>query len=83
MVLLLFFVKSTLLLFKGGVISLVAPCFTPLYFIDLVHDFVEEHTIVGYDDKGGLVGFEIVLKPLNRFNVEVVCGLVKEQDVGL
>ena len=82
-ILLLFFVEGTFLLFKGGVITLVAPCFTPLYFIDLVHDFVEEHTVVGYDDKGGLVGFEIVLKPLDCFNVEVVCWLVKEQNVGL
>ena len=83
MVLLLLFMKSAFLLFKGGIIPLVAPCFTPLDFIDLVHDFVEEHTVVGYDDESGLVGFEIVLKPLDCFNVEVVCWLVKEQNVGL
>ncbi|GAP58049.1 conserved hypothetical protein [Arthrobacter sp. Hiyo1] len=44
---------------------------------------VEEVAVVGDGEDGTGVGREVLLEPQNTFGVQVVGGLVKEQEVGL
>ena len=44
---------------------------------------IEEVTVVGDGDDGALVLLQVALQPLDAFGIEVVGGLVEEQDVRL
>ena len=50
---------------------------------DVLDDVVEELAVVGDDDGGAGRGGEVVFQPLDVLHVEMVGGLVEEQDVGL
>ncbi len=50
---------------------------------DLPHGDVEEVAVVRDEHEGVGVGAEIVLEPVARFEIEMVGGLVEQQEVGL
>ena len=52
-------------------------------FQNPIGDIREEIAVVGDDDKRALELLQIFFKPVGSFGIEVVCGLVKEQDVGI
>ena len=50
---------------------------------DPARDVVEEVAVVGHRDDGAVVVLQVPLEPRDRFRVEVVRGLVEQQQVGL
>ena len=50
---------------------------------DVVDDVVEEVALVADEQNGGGIGLQEVLQPQHRLQVEVVGGLVEQQQVGL
>ena len=55
----------------------------PVEFADARGELVEEGPVVGDEQHGALPGADAVLEPLDRDDVQVVGGLVEEQEVGL
>ncbi|ROW16830.1 hypothetical protein VPNG_01505 [Cytospora leucostoma] len=50
---------------------------------DVLADAVEETRVVRHNDGGAVGVLKVVLEPLNVLHVQVVSGLVKQQDVGV
>ncbi len=72
-----------LLLQVGRVVALVADQAAAVDLGDPLGDVVEEVPIVGDGDDGAGVGREVLLEPEHALGVEVVGGLVEQQQVGL
>ena len=73
-------------LFFGEVVVVVAGVAVEraaAQFEDAVAEGVEEGAVVGDDDEAARVAREIVLEPEQRLEIEVVGGLVQEQQRGL
>ncbi len=49
---------------------------------DVVDDVVEQVAVVADDDDGGRIGLEIVDQPQHALEIEIVGGLVEQQEVG-
>ena len=81
--LLLFLGQAILLLLEpGGVVALPGDALAPVELEDPAGDVVEEVAVVGDgDDRAGII-LEVALEPGDRLGVEVVGGLVEEEDVG-
>ena len=58
-------------------------CLRPVEFENPASHMVEEVTVVGDGNDGALVLLQVALQPLDALSIEVVGGLVQEQDVGL
>ena len=70
----------------GHEIVVVAGVDPQLAVVDVGHvgtDRVEEVAVVGNDDHGGLAGVEHPFQPANGIDIQVVGGLVQQQDVGV
>ena len=50
---------------------------------DVITHLVEEVAVVGYHQQGDVSGLEVVFEPLNHFHIQVVGGLVQNQQVGI
>ena len=72
-----------LLLEPGRVVALPRDSVAAVEFEDPAGDVVEEVAVVGHRDDGALIVLEMALEPSHREGVEVIGGLVEEQDVGL
>src|SRR5690606_24992650 len=72
-----------LLLQVGRVVALVADETTTVDLGDPFRDVVEEVPVVGDRDDRALVRLEVLLEPEHALGVEVVRGLVEEQEIGL
>src|SRR5690606_33470609 len=72
-----------LLLQIGGVVALVGVEVAAVDLGDPLGDVVEEVAVVGDGDDGALVLLEVLLEPEHALGVEVVGGLVQQQQVGL
>jgi hypothetical protein len=79
-----FLVREPLLLLlePGGVIALEGEAAAAVELQDPAGHVVEEVAIVGDRDDGALVLLEVLLQPGHRLGVEVVRGLVEEEQVG-
>ncbi len=67
----------------GGVVAFVGVCLAAVELEDPLRDVVEEVAVVGHGQDGAGVGRQVALEPLHRLGVEVVGGLVEQQQVGL
>ncbi len=67
----------------GGVVALVGVGLAPVELEDPLGDVVEEVPVVGDGEDGAGVRREVVLQPLHRLGVEVVGGLVEQQQIRL
>ena len=65
------------------VVALVGVGLAAVELEDPLGDVVEEVPVVGDRQDGARVALEVALQPLHRLGVEVVGGLVEEQQVGL
>ena len=72
-----------LLLQVGGVVALVGVQPAAVDLGDPLRDVVEEVAIVGDGEDGAGVGRQELLQPLDTLGVQVVGGLVEQQQVGL
>ena len=72
-----------LLLEPGAVVALPGDALAAVKLEDPSGHMVEEVAVVGDGDDGALVLLQVLLQPVDAFGVEVVGGLVEEQDVGL
>ena len=72
-----------LLLQVGRVVALVGVGAAAVELEDPLGDVVHEVAVVGHGDDGAVVGREVLLEPQHRLGVEVVGGLVEQQQVGL
>jgi len=80
---LLFEADALLLLFKpGGVVSLPGDTVAAVEFEDPASDVIEEVAVVGDGDDGTLVVAQVMFEPGHGLGVEVVGGLVEQEDVG-
>ena len=77
------FEAGTLLLQVGGVVTLVGVQVTAVNLGDPLCHVVEEVTVVGNRDDGTLVGLQVLLQPEHGLCVQVVGGLVEQQQVRL
>ena len=66
----------------GGVVAFVGVEVTAVHLGDPLGHMVQEVAVVGDSDDGTLVGGQVLLQPQDRLGVEVVGGLVQEQQVG-
>src|SRR5690606_16698002 len=71
-----------LLLEPGGVVALVGDAAAAVEFEDPAGDLVEEIPVVGDDEDRALVFDEVFLEPGDGLGVEMVGGLVEQQEVG-
>ena len=67
----------------GRVVALVGVGLAAVELEDPLGDVVEEVPVVGDGQDGAGVRRQVVLQPLHRLGVEVVGGLVEQQQVGL
>ena len=67
----------------GGVVALVGVGLAAVELEDPLRDVVEEVPVVGHGQHAAGVGREVALEPLHGLGVEVVGGLVEQQQVGL
>ncbi|MFM1945088.1 MAG: hypothetical protein RI897_4070 [Verrucomicrobiota bacterium] len=65
-----------------GVVAGVGDDFAAFDFVDLVDDFVHELAVVGDEEDGAGIFFEVILEPEEGEEVEVVGGFVEEEEVG-
>ena len=65
------------------VVALVGVGLAPVELEDPLRDVVEEVPVVGHGQDAAGVRREVALEPLHRLGVEVVGGLVEQQQVGL
>lgn len=72
-----------LLLEVGRVVALVRVEAASVDLGDPLRDVVEEVAVVGDGDDGAGVALEVLLEPEDGLGVEVVGGLVEQQQVGL
>ena len=72
-----------LLLEPGGIVSLPGDALAAVELEDPAGDVIEEVAVVGDRDDGARVLVEVALEPGDAFGVEVVGGLVEEEDVVL
>jgi hypothetical protein len=70
------------LLLEAGVVAAVALQFALVDVDDDVHHAVQEIPVVGNDDQGAGIALEPVLQPEDGVQVQVVGGLVQQQQVG-
>lgn len=70
-----------LLVEVGGVVALVGDRATAVELQDPLGDVVQEVAVVGDRDDGAGVLREVLLQPVHRLGVEVVGGLVEEEQV--
>ena len=83
-VLALLHLQSLLLLHEPvGVVALVGDATTAVELEDPASDVVEEVAIVGYGHDCALVLGQVALEPADRLSVEMVGGLIEQQQVGL
>ena len=73
----------TLLLQVGRVVALVRIEAATVDLGDPLGDVIEEVAVVGHCQHGAVVGSQVLLKPEHALGVEVVGGLVEQQQVGL
>ncbi len=66
----------------GGVVALVGVGAPPVELQDPGRDVVEEVAVVGHGQDGAGVFLQVLLQPLDALGVEVVGGLVQQQQVG-
>ena len=66
-----------------GIVALPRDALAAVEFKDPASHMVEEVTVVGDGDDGAFVLLQVALQPLDALGIEVVGGLVEEQDVGL
>jgi hypothetical protein len=71
-----------LLLEPARVVALERDALAAVELEDPARDVVEEVAIVGHRHDGALVLLEVALEPRDRLGVEVVGGLVEQQQVG-
>jgi hypothetical protein len=74
--------RFLLLLQPGGVVALPGDAVAAVEFQDPAGDVVEEVAVVGDGDDRALVVAQVVFQPGHGFGVQVVGGLVEQQDVG-
>ena len=67
----------------GGVVALVGEELPAVHLADPLGGVVEEVAVVGDGEHGARVGLQVLFEPEHRFGVQVVGGLVEEQQVGL
>ena len=72
-----------LLLEPGGVVPLPGDALAAVEFQDPAGHVVQEVAVVGHGDDRALVLLKMVLEPGNGFGIEMVRGLVEQQDVRL
>ena len=72
-----------LLLEPGGVVALPRDPCSPIELEDPPGHVVEEIAVVGYGDDSALILLQGAFQPRHRLGVEVVRGLVQQQQVGL
>ena len=82
---LLFFHSHTrgFLLEPRRVISFPGNSFTAIKFQNPTSHIVEEVAVVGNGDYSSGILLKVMLKPFHRFGIEVVGGLIEQQNVGL
>ena len=76
------FEACSLLLQVGGVVASYGLQASAVDFTDPLRDVIEEVTIVSHGEDCAGVSSEVLLEPQDRFGVEVVGGLIEEQQVG-
>ena len=67
----------------GGVVALVGVALAAVDLEDPLGDVVEEVPIVGDGHNGAGVLLEVLLEPLDALGIEVVRGLVEQEEIGL
>ena len=75
--------RSLLLLEPARVVALPRDAVAAVELEDPARDVVEEVAVVGDRDDGAVVLVQVALEPRDRLGVEVVGGLVEQQQVGL
>ena len=70
------------LLQPGTIVALPGNALAAVEFENPAGHVVEEIAVVGHGDDGALVLLQVGLQPLHRLGVEVVGGLVQQEDVG-
>ncbi len=74
---------ALLLLFEpGGVVALPGDAVAAVEFEDPARHVVEEVAVVGDGDDGALVVAQVMFEPCHGLGVEVVGGLVEQEDIG-
>ena len=76
------FAVLDLLLQIRGVVAVVHGAALVLDFENPVGNFIKEITVVRNDENGFLVGLQMVFKPCQRVNIEMVGRLVEHQNIG-
>ena len=72
-----------LLVEPRGVVALPRDAFASIQFKNPACHMIEEVTVVGDGDDGALVLLQVAFQPLDALGIEVVGGLVEEQNVRL
>ena len=72
-----------LLLQPGAVVALPGDAFAAVELENPAGHMVEEVAVVGDGDDGAFVLLQVLLEPIDTLGIEVVGGLVEQQDVGL
>ncbi len=67
---------------EGGIVALVRDALAAVKLENPAGDVVEEIAVMGDEDDAALVFAQRVLQPLDGFGVEMVGGLVEQEDVG-
>ena len=66
-----------------GVIAVVGGQLSPVHLPDAPAEPVQKIPIVGNDEKRALIGAQVILQPAQGLKIQVVGGLVQDQQVGL
>jgi len=76
--------EAYLLLFQPtGIVSLIGDAFPAVQFQYPAGHVIEEIAVVSHGDHGALILLEVALQPEHGFGVQMVGGLVQQQDVRL
>ena len=65
-----------------GVIAGKSHNISGIYFNDLSGDAVQKIPVMGYDQDSTLIIGEIPFQPADRIHVQMVCGLIQQDDIG-
>ena len=80
---LLFLFEARLLLFQpGGIVPLEGNPVAVIQLQDPAGHVVQEVPVMGHGDDRALVLLEVLLKPLDRFGVQMVRRLIQQEDIG-
>ena len=66
---------------KGRIVSLVCRQAVPLHFEDAVAHGIQKISVMADNKDGSGIALKILLQPLHRLEIKVVCRLVENQDI--